>query len=1660
MNFYKHRHTFVVTVFDILIFVSHIIFVPNYFIGTVRCNEFKENTFQRDGNNLFCNIIRDELKNSEWVIIKGIKASEILGTCVKQTNLVIFGDNTQKIKKSLSKECMRTLYDILETRKKKKLNVGILVRKGNDINYCISRFCISATDKFLAKKRANEQKTTDSARPKFHVSSEEKEYLKEGRSEDIEKKIIHHDKYSVQKILYSIFSDHKHSLFNTPQLISQIRKQKQKQVKDLIRRHNLMGLAVFLSNESPNDMFSFLDVLISGDKSKKNSGRTNYIQLRNLFSLDDPLHKDSEESLPFGSMPTFEDEWNAIVDWIDHHSLSYQFDTNWMVKKRDGVFMKPKIKGNFEASQGFENKFVSQCISGLRSLAYKFHVAPNGDKYYSYNPKNQYGIIIEGRNQYERIGSMRSACKIIFNKYYEYLGVNTVKEDDDFKFKVTGKLNFIAPLNHDKQLLNRLLKSFYGLINDKRREWMAIVYEAKISPLVNSQDLPLEIIPYYFSDESIRREMDLEKKESMLSDKCFETINKLKDERAPGEPDIKLYNIELGSEGIVSQAKFCKGVFERFILRHIEWLKLVIRSIGHEHIKLIDIEDPYLDIPDVFLFPEDARLEENCITTLLIVFEKNIQAIENGLPVKVYPQMDYLGDSKKMVENITSFCKPNSINSSKLNNSNEMKSEIDTESSSTNYSTESKLIELIKDSPIQNPLINIIVNIDDRFNKTPHENQHLDTQRLEKWKAHFEDSSSDSHGDSITKILKSQFASLVNYEVNCEKKIRRYINSLNSRGIEKSDSIFLENYLMETDKLKEEWANEIQSIEDLRNNIRTAESELENYVDVVKFTIQGDNKQRELPQYRKISREWQIELSNKERVYLKMKIDSLLLLQKHESIIESLRYEHLERRKALKLNIKKMATESESPKIVDLEYCNREDEDLYPIYPDFESKEEEDARVDKIRNIDKALDEFKHRFRALRSKLNEQSVGIDSFLSKVQNDFHIAWTESYNTALALQLQIRARALVEEYVRASERYLLIKRVRADYEYRKSLMNEFQTDPSFEAMLSRASEMISKAEVEESDLKNELKRLNEEKNQLPQIVEKDMEEIYSNRIKFIRNAKNILKKSIEQEKKYLNLEEKIFEDQLKRDLEYYKLSDISESAIYRAKQLQILYEANRWILNFNEKLTISYEIQHREDLEKLDYVVTRKALDCNENESNYTTEELFSNLRKYKYKYNESVDSLDIMSDNELKREKEKFCSGDPTKGEIPVQAQTILRMFKEKLLDKLNELDEINQLILQLNLNTVGSFQYYDYNRVKAYTSFVELPYKKGFSNILSVILSHFEWEHIQLRWRIIQIMKHVLEEKEKLLGEISQMRSSIDLKMREFDAIPLSRKLVPIGTLAAMDSVMNEIINGSKKTEDESFEYIPTVIPHYLLSDDDYHKVREYDNSAKSVILNRILMIISTTEGQIVELIKETKDNYEKKKRSTELEILSIKNDYDEFKKTIGYKLLPQEEKDREEQNIKNKISKLTESSILIPLIAKKDILLRKIDKIQSFTRKIQLLFQDPSFTGEKAKELELAVFEFYGSESKKKYDEISPRINLAVEMYRLHDIENKISEIEKLSQIERKNQQNVARLHKLKIEKEETNNKIKELNNEIENITEKINKFQEEKFKMVFEIN
>lgn len=1615
-------------------------------------------------DSLLWGIIKNELRTNSWMNLNRIP-KEVTESSVKiRVNMInICSPNKFKIKKQISLECINKLRPLLGYTSKKNQIYSIKVRKGVSFHEALARLCLDVTNKYLNKTRkickdkednevSNKGKKLKEEKINIKIidRTDEKSELSEGTK-----------KVNVLKLIQSILFEYKDSLTPSRQLISQIRKPKQSQVSKMIANKNLKSLAMLLSNEKKEDALSFIRVLINSNNSEEIENLT-FENIENKLNSKYNSSKMVDKSKPFGFMPRPEDEWNAIVSWIQENIIKIERQGGWMIKK---IYGKKALKfpENFLASKGVESVFVDNCFKSLRNMAYKVFVAPNGDKYYKYNKENDYGLIIEGSNQNERIFNIKNACKEIFERYYEYLGIKTTKDDEEYKFNIKGKLNFLLPLEHDRIFLNKLLRSFYKSINNREREWHAVVNEARISPLVNSQDLSEEVIPYSFVDEKIKKESNLEKKESLLSDICFKTINTLRKERTQGSSDIPLYNIDIGFENEISIAKFCKGLFERFILRHIEWLKIIIKSIDSDYIKLIDINDPYLEIPEVFLFPEDARLKQNCITSLIIVFEKNTQAIENGYPVKVYPQMDYLGDPSDMIENITSFCESLSgkvspkVLKSKV-------SEEKTKEAVRIINPEFKLIELVKKKMESSLLLNFETRIETRMDKVTQNNLNSNTLRLENWKSHFEEVSSlDSHIESVINILKAQFSEFIDYEGNCEKKIRRYISHIHSKADEKTDISWLESYLTETDRIKGDWATELQSIENLHKSMLEAEGELDRYVNTIRSAVHGDERQKEMPQIRKILKEWPKELSNKERVYIKHKIDSLLSKQKHESNIESLRYEQLERRRAFRDNLKKSLLDQSQnkPLFFDMESCSKdEDEDLIPIYPDTETKEEEQIRHDRLSSVESVLSEYKDRFVLINNSLNEQLGGLESFLNKARKDFQTAWTESFNTALALQLQIRTRTLVEEYVRASERYLLIKRVKADYEYRKSIVNEFQADPSFEVMLNRASEMIERADEEEIELEKELASLQEQKNKLHLLVEEDMQMIYSQRLKAIRDAKELIRAKIDHEKKLLMLEEKVFEDQLKRDLEYYNIKEISEAAIYRAEQLKILYEGTNWLLNFNEKLTISSESQFREDLEKLDYVIPlkRSANTKDENDERFNLDVLKANLRRHKYSYNEGFDPSDIEDEQELKKDAGAFYNDDPTQGQIPEAAQTLLRMFKEKLVVRLNDIDEINQQILQLNLNMVGSFQYYDYNREKAYQYFRELKYSKGASNLFAIILSHFEWEHIQLRWRVVQLTKYILNEKENKLNEISELKSSLDNKMREFDAIPLSRKLVPIGTFSSIDMAINEI-SGPRRTEEDSLELLPSNIPSYLLSDEDFNQVRNYDLGAKKIILNRILFTLSANESRYVEFLKDTISEINKRKKVAELEIQTIRSDLDELRRTLGYKMLSKEDRDLEEEKFKSQITKITESKNLVPLLAKKQILIRKSEKIDLFRNKVQHLFQDPSFTAEQARTLENAINEFFGIKSVR-FDEISPRIKLAEEINKLQCIEEEMTELEKSMNNSNQKRENSAKFHRLKIRSSEIKENISKLNEQINSVNEYIKEFQDRHFSKVFEAN
>ncbi|KAF7455760.1 putative Secreted Protein (CpLSP family), partial [Cryptosporidium felis] len=1378
-------------------------------------NETKGNgkiyTLSREKSVLW-GIIKNEIRINDWVVLSSTPDKIfVVDESSKAPDIEICKGNKMQMKKNISLMCINMLSEFFKCSSRNS-GYSIKVKKGVSFQEAIARLCIDVTSQFLSKR--NKICSSREVSKKFESSKDrlgKPVVNKDLHGQTTRTKTKQFNKYELSKQILGILFDYKRTLVPNKHLISQIRKSKQKEVLRMINAKDLKGLANLLSNESLEDSLSFLNVLI-GDKDSKESMNLTFEKIKQMRNSNYKIRGNTKESVPFGSLPTPEEEWNAIVNWIESNTRKIDLGENWLIKKNKGNKLL-KFPEDFVASQGVEKVFLENCLKGIRELAYKVYIAPNESKYYKYDGNNDFGLIIQGKNQHERERSIRDACRLIFNGYFEYIGVSTKKENDEFRYKINGKLNFLLPLKHDRIFLNKLLRSFYNSINNKDREWHAIVNEARISPLVNSQDIQEEIIPYNFADAKIAEEMNLEKKESLLSESCFKAINTLRNERLPGSPDTPAYKIHIGSQNEISIAKFCKGLFERFILRHIEWLKITIKSIGNDNIKLIDMDDPYLEIPDTFLFPEDARLRENCITSLILVFEKNAQALENGYPVKVYPQMSYLGDPSKITENIVSFCEslsgkviPRRVDNSDTNNENSKNDEL---------AQEFKLIDLSNSVPDKNLLLNFETKIENRIDRISQESQISDVFRLENWKSHFEEISSlDSYSESLLGLYKSQFGNFLKSEDICEKRIRRLIHFIASESRE-NDVLWLENYLLETDRLKGDWATELQSIENLYKSTSAAERELEGYVNTIISAIRGDEKQKELPQVRKILKEWPREISNKERAYIKHKIDSLLSRQKHESNIESLRYEQLERRRdfgsKLRVQLEKI---QEKPLFIDLEHCMKEG-DLYPIYPESETKEEERIRNIRLSSIDNELKVFKDRFTLVNNNLNQQLKSLDSVLTKAQKDFQTAWRENFETALALQLHIRTRSLVEEYIRVSERYMLIKRVKADYEYRKGLVNEFQTDTGFENMLNRASEMIERADKEEIELEKELSELSEKKNNLASIVEEDMQNLYSQRLKTIRDSKDILKARIDQEKKLLIIEEKIFEDQLKRDMDYYKIGDISESAIFRAEQLSILYEATNWLLNFNDKLTISFESQFRDDLERLDYIIPWKnedKIDETKNDERFNIDILKSNLRRHKYKYNDGFEPSDILNEQEMKREAGEFYNDDQSIGQIPIVAQNLLGVFKEKLKLKLNDIDEINRLLLQLNLNMVGSFQYFDFNREKAYNSFLELKNSKGASEIFAVVISHFEWEHIQLRWRILQLTKFILSEKEKRLNEITEMKSSLDNKMKEYGAIPLSRKLVPIGTITSVDLEINEMF-GIKRSEGEPLEAIPSSIP-------------------------------------------------------------------------------------------------------------------------------------------------------------------------------------------------------------------------------------------------------
>ncbi|EEA06720.1 uncharacterized protein CMU_013950 [Cryptosporidium muris RN66] len=1648
-------------------------------IVIVKSSEIPATSIESNNIQLIWNSILEEMALSRWLHIKNLpKKAPLEFVDAPLNNPIIAEGNILKQRKLLGKRCIYALREMLETETPLESRKYSYKLKSNiSLPEALARFCYDVALKHFKtqktpsiNKEINEKEYKESKNTIYKYSSKiPTNQISEESLENSEKAEVN----TLYQYIAGILKDYKDLLPLFLNNLSHLRKSIQFEASKLMKNKDWKGLSALLERERVEDVVSFLDVLIGSKKSDSNK----YPLLENLkanFNMD---RKDRMSDSPFGRLPTREDEWKAIIEWIQSNSGGTKTEekSEWLIRTNNKGILPENPSKNFKASNGDKDIFVKQCIYGIREITYKRFTAPSGDRYYSYDRGNKAGIIIQGKNQKERNFYLSKLCTIIFDRYFEFLGLTKIKSSSNYTKSV---LSFLAPLEYDKVFLNKLIQSLYKFIDNPRRQWLAVVNEAQISPLVFSKNLPIEPIPFVFLDRIDKKTHDLELKQKMLAEKCFQAIRRLLVERFPGDSDTTIYKIEVGSEGDVSIAKFCNGTMERFIMRHLDWMRLIERSIGDPNIQLLDYNDPYVDIPELFIFVKDARLRENCISSLLAIFEENYQALEKGLPIGPYPQMVYKGKPEQQMDHIVSFCESISEDNISIrarmieNLKSENSSEDSENTSDTSKIPNNQYNAFMKIMEYKAPdlLLNIKNSLQGRLEAIPFTNSTTNTLRLEKWSQSFKDiSNKQKYRLEMFNIFKRQFRQFLSIEDACEGRLKSILELENLEN-ELGSIQWIENYIKDTDGLKTEWASELYKIEVILNNIRAAENELETYVKTVNSVLHENEKKSNLPRYKKILRDWPKELNNKERLFEKLKIDGFLGRQQSEVAIESLRYQQLERRnefiKHLKNNLLKFEKVN---KFFDIRICMNNEEGLYPIIPFEMSLEEEEIQKQRLTSLKLALNEFFKSFSVMDTELSKQFHEIDKALQKKQGDFNKAWKENYETALALQLQIRTRKLVEEYVQTSERYLLIQRVKADFEYRKSIISEFQMDPGFEVMLSRAADMIEKAEVESKELKEDLNKLSKDRARLPKIIEQDMKEIYSKRVKELRSSRDILRKQIQSEKAFLNKEREIFEDQLHRDTEYYSIDNMVEAGIYRGNQLQILCEATQWIMNYNEKLTFTNEMVYREDLEKLDYVVSINNTQLNKeseaSKARFNSENLMMNLRKHKFKYNDDVNISDFLTEDEMKREAGEFAKDDPSQGQIPEDAQKLLEIYKEKLKWKLNDLDSINQSILQLNMNTIGAFDYFDYNRERAYKAYFAVMQEAQASNMLYIILSHFEWEHIQLRWRILQMEKFVIGEKERILNQIADLRSTLDLKMKQYNAVPLMRRLVPIGSLSLTDPIIRDILEFDRKKlnlegNSNILDIIPSSIPLYLIDGQDYKSARNYDYKVKNIILDRIMVVLSVKESKYIQLLKNIMTKYTEKNMTYQKVIDDMKAKLEGLQNTIGFTYLSSDEKKLEKSKLEEELQEqiFISSQEILPLVMQKQIILQKAEQLNEFQKRLQKAFNDPSFTGEEAKQTEASVIEFFGEKPPESCNDLSPKVQLAFEIYKLNKLSDNIKKLEKQIKLKgTEDRDTLAKLHKNKRDISKTEELIQKLKKEIQTAEKNAEIFQNTKFAKLY---
>ncbi|OII75310.1 uncharacterized protein cubi_01831 [Cryptosporidium ubiquitum] len=1003
-------------------------------------------------------------------------------------------------------------------------------------------------------------------------------------------------KYKAPKILTtilkSVLDENKEDLPALEIAISQLPKQIQNRVLSFFRSRNVDGIVEILNKLPKQILESFINSIELEKKQLK-------------FQLGTSLEQ-SEYSVPL-----LEDEWKAIIDFMNDQSSPVQCE------KKINPY-KIKIPKEFKYSNGVLKKFIQYCRRGIRSLAYEKYTSDDGITYYSYNENNSNGILIAGNDSDHRKEQVEAFCYMVFERLYG-------KKEKEMMNKRHMKTLEIKKSWEDGgvkgRVIDSLLKGFSDEINDERLQWLFLVESASVpNPLVYSTDLPKHTIPISFTSKPTDATIEITGKIRSFVYNCRNALMTLGVEKFPGTKS-PLNKVQLGADKVQGLIKFCKSVAHRYMGRLVQWFNIIQASLDDDVIRLIDLKNPEFRCPDYFEYEDDSKLADNCSKTILMMINENKKAKEDG-KAKVWEGLKVNCQPNHVNQHIRSFCnsiayeRPDiriaSINEfSEPGVSNEFSS---VEEKQESFNKEQLAIEIVEErlKAIESK------QIDEQTNSA---------YKLDKWNQLQELMVENRKvREKLDKYSRKQFQKLFEIE-DAQKELLLSLLSENIISEKKKENIrdFIDKYSSDLLSMRTEWADLLFQISNNNRKLTEIEIEIINFVHQALDYIAISHRIELINSPTMANMvNWEETLIEKERVYVSSKMLEYSNRLDSDQKIQKLKDTHFKRRQLFEKNLYRILPRKLWNRVNSLA-----GKGLYPL-PTKMSEKELKERKSLIVKLHEEKNNMVAKYDSEGQKLARQLIVIEKVVYKHLADLNEMWDTTYSIEYSIQWELRIKDMQDTYLYLNNEY----NKNAEFVTRQQLrQSQLQIgNPQYQQLLSEINQTIEIATDEMKKLLKLMNELRQKRNELDTLVESDLSKNYAEKINTLRRNSKLLEDNISNDINILEKKNEISQLQLNRDIKYFEITNIKSAFSERLKKSEGLIEANMWLNAKNDQLISSYESKLNDDLSSLAYSFEKS----DKYETYFTMEEIpkeaLSELNKYKEQLKISLFNVRFYNDN--------------------------------------------------------------------------------------------------------------------------------------------------------------------------------------------------------------------------------------------------------------------------------------------------------------------------------------------------------------------------------------------------------------------------------------------